>query len=67
MEHVRYFVSINEKGIANVYTLRDFNKDGYLLNEFGEPTKFHLNDFQHKLYFEDFDDAWVYAKEHNEK
>lgn len=61
----KYFVCQEDSDIANVFSLDDFDKNGYLDGYAGEDG-YHIDDFEDKVWFKTFDEAAEYAESIND-
>lgn len=62
----KYFVCEEDNDIANVFSIEDFNKNGYLDGYDGEDG-YHIDDFEDKVWFNTWDEACEYAELINDR
>lgn len=62
----KYFVVEEDTGLYNIFSVEDFDADGYLLGHNGEEG-YHMDDYKEQIVFEteSFDDACKYVEKQN--
>ena len=62
----KYFVIEEDTGLYNIFSVEDFDADGYLLEHNGEDG-YHINDFKEQVVYEtnSFEDAVNWEERHS--
>ena len=64
MKEMKYFVVEEDTGVYNIFSVDDFDDDGYLSGYNGQDG-YHRSDFDAIMYFPTFEDAVKWEKEHS--